>query len=176
MKLQKKYKYFLFYLYYLTFTLSLLGCTSDSAWMINEKQMTEAPQEMAMPVEFFKENIETTNYTALVYLKRAKVLNRPIWPFNYLSDYLNHMYEAEVIETFNGAEHKEISYSVMAEADIKPYLPNYPIILSLCGSIETGYYIPDNGYESAASDLLINFGRAFKKGKKPNNNTKSVCN
>jgi len=153
-----------------------LGCASDGDWIINEKQMTEASQEIPMPVEFFKTNIETTNFTALVYLKKARVLKKPTWPLNYLSDYLNHMYEAEVIEIFNGAEHKKISYSVMAEAGNEPYLPNYPIILSLCGSKETGYYIPDNGYVSAASDLLINFGRAFKRGKKPNKNTNGVCN
>ncbi len=175
MRFQKKYKSLIF-LYYLFLMLILVGCTYDGDWIINEKQMTEASQEMAMPIEYFKENIETTNYSALVYLKKARVLRKPVWPFNNLSDYLNHMYEAEVIETFNGVEHKEIMYSVMADADIEPYLPNYPIIISLCGSNETDYYVPDNGYISAASDLLINFGRDFIRGKKVNKNTKSVCN
>ena len=36
MKFQKKYEYFLFYLCYLTFTASLLGCASDGDWIINE--------------------------------------------------------------------------------------------------------------------------------------------
>lgn len=159
----------------LTLMLSVLGCSSDSDWIINKKLMGKAPSEMSMPVGLFNENIETTDYTALVYVKRAKVLNKPMWPLIYFSDYLNHLYEAEVIETFNGPEYKKILYSVMAEADIEPHLDGYPIVVSLCGSLEKGYYVPDNGYKSAASEALINSGRAFKSKKKPVKKNKSVC-
>ncbi len=169
-----KNKYLRFCLYCLALT-SLLGCAFDGDWIINEKEKAGVPSKEAMPVMHFKKNIEATNYTALVYIKRAKVLKKPIWPLNYFSDYLNHMYEAEVIETYDGTEHKEILYSVMAEADTEPYLPNYPIVVSLCGSMDTGYYIPDNGYESAASDALINYGRAFKSSKKHNKKKECIC-
>lgn len=173
MKIQDEFKYISKHL--VAFTLLLLGCSSDSDWTINEKEFITAPQEMAMPIELFKENIETTNYTAVVLIKKARILKKPVWPLYYFSDYLNHFYEADVLETFKGPEYKKITYSVMAEAELEPFLPNYPIVLSLCGSNESGYYVPDNGYKSAASDLLIDVGRSFKSGNKPFKTNINAC-
>ena len=169
-------KHFLFYLFVLAITILSVACKSEGDWIVNDKKMADPPQDKAMPVELFKKNIEETDYSALVYLKRARVLRKPVWPLSYLSDYWLHLYEAEVIETFNGAEYKQISYTVAAEANIDPYLPNYPIILCLCGSIETGFNLPDNGYVSAASLLLMNFGREFKKGIKTQIDSQNICN
>ncbi len=118
-----------------------------------------------MPVELFMQNIASTDYTALVYVKRGKVLNQPVWPLNYFTDYLDHLYEADVIETFNGPDYKKITYSVMAEANLKPHMDSYSRVISLCGSFEKGYYVPGSGYKSTASEELISAGRDFKKKK-----------
>ena len=141
------------------------GCTYDGAWVENEGPLVQAPSEMAMPVELFEQNLGTTSYTALVHVTRGRVLGKVAWPFNRLGPlYRNHLYEADVLETFKGAAHDRVVYSVMAEAGTALNLPNYPVVVSLCGAGGNSYYVPDNGYVSAASHRLVEAGRRYREG------------
>lgn len=162
-------------LIYLIVIIILTSCTCDTSWEVNTNPVTQAPPEHVMPLELFKANIAETSYTALVYIERARVLQKPLWPFSKAAGYVNHEYEAKVIETFRGDAHKKITYTVMADADIDPYLSPYLMVVSLCGFGKTGYYVPDNGYVSPAFDELIDYGRNFKKYKRNDGKTGSIC-
>ena len=143
---------------------SVAGCDQPSSpeWIHTTQTPQTAPQHMAMPPELLQQNIMTTAYTGVVLPIKVKVTtSNGGKPSAFATDYVNHIYHAKVIETIKGPVLEEITYAVMAEARIAPRLENYPIIVSLCGSAQQGFYIPDNGYESAAPEALIQQARKF---------------
>jgi len=68
-----------------------------------------------------------------------------------------------------------ITFSVMAESDIGPILPEYPVIVSLCGKARDAMYVPDNGYELPATRALAAAAREFSRKVKSSMNQKSAC-
>ena len=108
---------------------------------------------MVMPKSLLLDNIRTTDYTAIVHIVRAAIIDK-----GKLRNYVRHLYEAEVIETIKGGKHKYITFTLMAESGIALNLPTYPIVVSLCSG-HSRYYVPDNGYVSGAPKTLIEAAR-----------------
>ena len=160
--------------YLISVCLFFIGCQNKSDWLINEKPIIEAPQNHAMPADFLRANISRTDYTALVFIKKAKIEGNVWWNFN-TQGYVDHIYQAEVIETFKGPRHDQITYSVMAEANSELRLPNYPIVVSLCYLEGEKFYVPDNGYVSAAPESLIQYARELSRQKSSATRKTSVC-
>ena len=134
----------------------------DPLWVANTASMTDADDTSGMPAGLLKDNIKTTAYTAVVRITEARV-DDPHPGFGYV----NHVYRAEVLEIFRGVSEKTIEYRVMAERDIQLSLPAYPIIVSLCGDDDKGFYVPDNGYTTPAAKSLIAVARRVGRSIKP---------
>jgi hypothetical protein len=106
------------------------------------------------------ENISTTPVTVLAHVTAGKVLSDPQHPRDF---YVNHLYEAEVLEGFRGKVANRITFSVMAESNNPLRMPTYPIVISLCGNEQRGYYVPDNGYEFPAAPKILGEARTAAK-------------
>ncbi len=116
-------------------------------WVENTAPETDADDASAMPPELLEDNFQTTQYTALVRITAARVEDP-----HPESGYVNHVYRARVMETFRGDSLDIIEYRAMADRGAALFLPAYPVIVSLCGaSPEKGFYVPDNGYVTAAA-------------------------
>ena len=155
---------------------SMSSCDSRVAppWIENNRHMTAAPERDAVPAGLLEDNMKTTRYTYRVTIRRARVTGERGGPPKPRG-YVNHVYDAIVLETFKGPAKQRITYAVMADADIKPSLPGYPLIVSLCGSDERGYHVPDNGYVFPASDSLTALARRFSKKNPGSRSGESIC-
>ena len=103
-------------------------------------------------------HLRTTSLTALVRVERA-VVTGPGGGAPPARGYVNHRYEARVLETYRGPVMERVTYEVMADADLRPVLPPYPLIVSLCGPVGDRYYVPDNGYVTPATPGLVELAR-----------------
>lgn len=150
-------------------------CSPSPRWLENKnRQMTGAPEQNAIPPDLLEDNMKTTRYTYLVFIEKAMVTGERGGPPKTYG-YVNHVYNARVIEVFKGPKLDRVTYSVMADADIKPSLPAWPMIVSLCGSEKEGFYVPDNGYVSPAVDSLVAKARRLSKKNTGPDRGKGVC-
>lgn len=135
-------------------------------WVENTTPKGDPPPDAAFPADLLDGNIPDTDYTAIVTVERGKVQwhdDEPPKP----TGYVNHIYEAKVLETIRGERHDQIVYSEMAEASFQPRLPGYPLIVSLCrGGAPGEYFVPDNGYVGAATPELIERAKRVAKSVK----------
>lgn len=151
----------------------LPGC---DGWIENRAEMKQAPEYSALTPELLSGNMESTDYTAIVHILKGRVegrrfMRRPV-------GYVNHIYQARVIETLRGQRLETINFSVMADSDIDLILPDHPVIVSLCGSKDGLFYVPDNGYMLPANASMTDAARAFARMKKKapsRKSTVSVC-
>lgn len=151
------------------------GCIGEDAWQENDKPIITVSEKNIMPRELMKKNILETDFTAVVVIKKGKVLEKTSWIFGN-QGYVNHIYQAEVVDIIKGeAQSDIITYSVMAEAASEISLPNYPLIVSLCQGKDSIFYMPDNGYESPASEPLILFSKKFLTSGNSEIKVKDVC-
>lgn len=149
----------------------LLSC---DGWVENRAAMQQyAPENADISPDLVRGNIATTDYSALVHVTRGRVKEKS--PLRRLGGYVNHIYQARVIETFRGQRYATITFYVMAESDIDPILPEYPVIVSLCGTGSDKFYIPDNGYELPATPALTAAARDAARRVKTSAPQKSVC-
>ncbi len=152
----------------------ILLLSSCDTWTENRAAMKQyAPENADISPDLVRANIATTDYSALVHVTRGKVKENT--PLRRLGGYVNHIYQARVIETFRGPRYEIITFSVMADSDIDPILPEYPVIASLCGTGTDKFYIPDNGYELPATPALTAAARDFARTLKTSAPQKSVC-
>lgn len=143
----------------LLFLCSGAGC---GGWIENRAVMKqEAPSEAGIEPDLVRANIETTDYSAIVFIMRGKVKEKSA--LRRLGGYVNHIYQARVLETIKGPRYETITFSVMAESDIDPILPEYPMVVSLCGSGPHALYVPDNGYELPATSVLAAAARGWSR-------------
>lgn len=148
--------------------------SSCGGWVENRSVMKQyAPENADISPDLVRANIATTDYSALVHVTRGRVKEKS--PLRRLGGYVNHIYQARVIETFRGPRYDIITFSVMAESDIGPILPEYPVIVSLCGKARDAMYVPDNGYELPATRALAAAAREFSRKVKSSMNQKSAC-
>lgn len=129
----------------------------------NEPERAASDDDVAgLPKNLVYENIRTTAVTVLARITAGKVWNHPEHPRDL---YVNHIYQAEVLEVFRGKVADKITYSLMAERSFPLRMPTYPIVLSLCGDGLKGYYVPDNGYEFPAAPKVLLEARIAAKQK-----------
>lgn len=140
-----------------------------------DSKKSQAPKEekiYAIPTALFKANVMETDYTAIVTIKSAKLVGKN----KKLSGYVTHVYTAEVKDTIKGPTYSGITFTVMAEVGIDPYLSKHPVVVSLCEGENKSLYVPDNGYVSDATDDLIAYAKSLKNMEgKYNTKRKSVC-
>lgn len=146
---------------------------SCDTWTENSSVMKVAPEYEGITPDLVRANIATTDYSAIVFIEKGKVKEKG--PLRRLGGYVNHIYRARVLETLRGPRYERITFSVMAESDIDPILPGYPIIVSLCGTGPDALYVPDNGYELPASSALAKAARDAAQKVKSTKPAKSVC-
>ncbi len=136
-------------------------------WTINKSEETQfVPDSLTLEVEYFNGNFYSTNFTALVRIRRARIEDEFGRPTDIKKGYVHHVYEAEIVELYRGEPRKIVTYYVMAEAGIRLYLPEYPLMVSLCSSSQSRfnrYYTPDNGYDLPASKEMIEEARKLAK-------------
>lgn len=102
-------------------------------------------------------NFHETNYTAIVRITRGRIEDVNGRPTDATRGYVNHVYEAKVIEQIRGVPLKTVRYYVMADAGIPLHLPAYPTVVSLCSARKSKYnryFTPDNGYTLPLSKSL----------------------
>ena len=146
MKLHLRYHLLLPFL----FSVYFAAC---GGWVENRAALkTQAPEEYDIPQDLVVANIAATDYTAIVHLLKARVEEGPAAGLR--GGYVTHVYRARVLETIRGRSHVAISYAVMADSDIKPFLPDYPVIVSLCEPGRGRYHVPDNGSVLPATPSL----------------------
>ncbi len=156
----------------IAFVLALLPACDG--WVENRAVIKQqAPANDDLSPDLVKGNMATTDYTALVQILRGRVKEKT--PLRRLGGYVNHIYQAQVIETIKGPRYEIISFSVMADSDIRLILPDYPVIVSLCGAGSDKFYVPDNGYELPATPALTAAARDFARKLKIAASQKSVC-
>jgi hypothetical protein len=148
----------------------LLSC---GGWVENRTVMKQAPENEDISPDLVRANIATTDYSAIVFIQKGKVNENPV--LRRLGGYVNHIYRARVLETLRGPRYETITFSVMAESDIDPILPQYPVIVSLCGKSRDAMYVPDNGYELPASTRLSAAAREASRRVKATLPGKGVC-
>lgn len=149
------------------------GC---DGWIENRAEMKQAPEYSALTPELLRGNMESTDYTAIVHIVKGRVEGRRF--MRRPGGYVNHIYQARVIETVRGQRLEAILFSVMAESDIDPILPDYPVIVSLCVAQDGTFHVPDNGYMLPANASMTAAVRAFMRMKKkapPRKSMVSVC-
>jgi hypothetical protein len=154
------------------------GTESDSAsgeeWLRNDKPEGVAVDEdvAGLPKEHIEENIRTTAVTVLVRVTAGKIWVNPDYPSD---GYVNHVYQADVLEVFRGKVSGKITYSVMADRDLPLRFPGHPIVLSLCGRDPDMYGVPDNGYEFPAAPRVLREARTCAKRKSTHTHPATAC-
>ncbi len=146
---------------------------SCDTWTENRFVMKPAPENEEISRDLVRDNIAATDYSAIVFVEKGKVKEKG--PLRRLGGYVNHIYRARVLETLRGPRYERITFSVMADSDIDPILPYYPVIVSLCGKSGDALYVPDNGYELPATPSLAAAAREFSRKMKIPAPGKSVC-
>jgi hypothetical protein len=162
---------FLFLITFLICTSLFSGC---DGWIENSAEMKQAPETRAISLDLVRTNIETTDYSAIVHVLMGRVKGNSVLR-RLGGGYVNHFYRARVLETIKGPRYDTITFSVMAESDIDPILPDHPVIVSLCGRGREAMYVPDNGYELPATASLMAAARNLARQPKKLTGKKSVC-
>ncbi|HOT46538.1 MAG TPA: hypothetical protein PLM53_17035 [Spirochaetota bacterium] len=143
-------------------------------WVGNRAVMRQyATEDVDISPDLVKTNIATTDYSAIVHITRGRVKENS--PLRRLGGYVNHIYQARVIENLRGPRYETITFSVMADSDIDPILPDHPVIVSLCGKSGDAMYVPDNGYELPATPALTAAARDAARRLKASSHLRSVC-
>jgi len=154
--------------------ISLSHLWACSGWVENRAAMQQyAPENADISPDLVKANISATDYSSVVHIMRGKVQGNSLQ--RSMGGYVNHIYEARVMETLKGQSYENITFSVMAESDIDPILPDYPVIVSLCGRGPDAMYVPDNGYELPATQTLTTAARDFARKRNTIVPSKSIC-
>jgi len=154
--------------------ISLSHLSACSCWVENRAAMQQyAPENTDISPDLVKANISATDYSSVVHIMRGKVQGNSLQ--RSMGGYVNHIYEARVIETLKGQSYENITFSVMAESDIDPFLPDYPVIVSLCGKGPDAMYVPDNGYELPATQSLTTAARDFARKMNKSAPSRSIC-
>ncbi len=159
----------------ITLLVSIPLFTACDGWIENRAVMKQqAPEYRELSPDLVRANIVTTDYTAIVYILKGRVKERS--PLRYLKGgYVNHIYRARVLETIRGGRYDTITFSVMAESDIDLIMPEYPVIVSLCGKKSDAMYVPDNGYELPATPALAAAARDMARRSEKTAPRKNVC-
>ncbi len=157
----------------ISFLVSLTLLLSCDTWTENRSVMKQAPENDNISPDLVRDNIATTDYSAIVFVEKGKVKEKG--PLRRLGGYVNHIYRARVLETLRGPRYERITFAVMADSDIDLILPEYPVIVSLCGKEKDAMYVPDNGYELPATAALTAAAREFSRKVKSSAPAKSVC-
>jgi hypothetical protein len=133
-----------------------------------------ASDDAALSPELVAQNIHETDCTVLVLITGSRVTGPGGGP-PPSRGYVNHVYTARVLETFRGPRAAVITYTVMAEADLKPMAPGHPLIVSLCVNKRGEYHVPDNGYVTPATQELLTRARRAGAGGPQRKSGGSIC-
>lgn len=127
-------------------------------WVENSSDTVSfVADSLSVASSWLTNNFYETNYTAVVRITRGRIEDVYGRPARATRGYVNHVYEAKVIEHIRGESQKTIRYYVMAEAGMPLHLPAYPKVVSLCSAEKSQYnryFTPDNGYTLPLSKTL----------------------
>jgi hypothetical protein len=118
---------------------------TESEWVDNARERRDATRERDAPyldVGTIFDRLKGVRYLAIVYPTAMRELR---------GDHAGHALKATVEYTALGKNYKTITF---ASLGIMP-IPNYPILVGLCGFEAHYLYAPDNGYEMAATKEII---------------------
>ncbi|WP_294965035.1 hypothetical protein [Sulfurimonas sp.] len=117
-------------------------------WIYVSKQ--DQVNEITLPLQLIKKNIEEYNYSALMQIDKFKITN-----FNKESREKQIIYHANIIETFKGKKLSEIEFSKTIDIDEKICLDStivgHTLLINL-EEYEKKYYGPDVGCVSSIAD------------------------
>ncbi|MEL0645848.1 hypothetical protein V6248_00300 [Pseudoalteromonas agarivorans] len=103
------------------------------------------------------------------YLAKVKVIK--VESFQEADGSQRHVFIADVITTYKGSTHKQISYEMFVEKGEDVMFNSTPIYLALCKSLSGSYYWPGTGSEFKATPVIeawINKNRdSFKLASTP---------
>ncbi|EMN7215948.1 hypothetical protein WB841_003684 [Vibrio vulnificus] len=98
---------------------------------------------------FLIEAIISTPYSAVVIHTNVDVINA-----SDTGSITQFVYEAEVIETLRGKQHKQIRYTLYVEQDEDVILDTTPIIITLCSDNDEYYWPGVDAQFSGASSFV----------------------
>ncbi|GLQ33605.1 hypothetical protein [Litoribrevibacter albus] len=146
----------------LPLTVVLIACKTSAT--ANNQQPSE--QE-----SFLVEAIQNTPYSAVVKHIRVDVL-----PSDQPDFTEQHIYYAQVLETFRGEELSTINYSMFVEEGEDTIIDQNPVIVTLCKDDE-GFYWPGTGAQFEGTTALISLAKKHSVRKTESNQTHfSHCN
>lgn len=133
---------------------------------------TEPSEEEAL-LELVRGNVATTDLSAVVEIKAARV-EGPNGAPPATTGYVNHVYEVEILTPIFGCgARKSFTFSQMAEADIRPMEIGTVLFVSVCRDGEGRYHPPDVGYAIPRSELPASALTELKS--KPSPKGASAC-
>lgn len=129
--------------------------------------------EVGIPVFLVRQNIETTDFSGAVRIESSQRVGPNDGPPSD-TGYVNHKYEASVLEIWRGKFASKITFYEMADADAKTREPGKVLIVSLCHNKNTNrYHSPDNGYVFGAPKACLAKGKQISKSAAVSNH--SAC-
>lgn len=133
---------------------------TDDSWIDNARARRAVLKEEFPDVDTIFDQLKGVQYLAIVYPTAMKVLR---------GDHAGHAIRATVEYTALGKNYKTITYASYGSVPI----PNYPVLVGLCGWEAHDLYSSDLGYEIPATKEIIeklkNFPHLISKP------DKSVC-
>ncbi|KDC53110.1 hypothetical protein [Pseudoalteromonas fuliginea] len=103
------------------------------------------------------------------YLAKVKIIK--VDSFQEADGFQRHIFIADVITTYKGTTHKQISYDMFVEKGEDVMFNSAPIYLALCKSLSGSYYWPGTGSEfkpTPVIDAWVNENRdSIKLTRKP---------
>ncbi|KPZ53660.1 MULTISPECIES: hypothetical protein [unclassified Pseudoalteromonas] len=86
------------------------------------------------------------------YLAKVKIIK--VESFQEVDGSQRHVFTADVVTTYKGSTHKQISYEMFVERGEDVMCNSAPIYLALCKSLNGSYYWPGTGSEFKPTPVI----------------------
>lgn len=106
-----------------------------------------AKDAMDLELNGFKKAANNVDYVAKVKIAKVEVLQEA-------DGSEKHVFIADVITTYKGSTHKQISYEMFVEKGEDVMFNSTPIYLALCKSLSGSYYWPGTGSEFKPTPVI----------------------
>lgn len=133
-----------------------LSCEGRAKDYEAEKQLADT--ELLQQKKYLQKALKDTPYSALIKITSVKTIDLP--DKDPSDDYAEQklVYQAEVIETYRGKKHQQLSYEMYIEKGEAVEHDKKPFIVTLCQS-KDGFYWPGVGASFSADKRLITFAK-----------------
>jgi len=101
-----------------------------------------------LELQGFKEAFQNVHYVAKINITKIEVIKGTDDGFNKF------IYSADVLSTYLGKVHKQVSYEMFIEKGEEEIFTSSPVYIALCINDQGVYYWPGTGSQFVASDAI----------------------